>query len=93
MTNGMQVLTQWQDKFGHPTGSALGLFGAANAIGGVFPFIFLGWIGDVFGRRAPTKIGSVLIIMGALVELFSTTLHMYIGGKIVLGAGSSIIQM
>ncbi|CAK7206181.1 hypothetical protein SEUCBS139899_008967 [Sporothrix eucalyptigena] len=93
MTNGMQVLTQWQDEFGNPTGAKLGLFGAANAIGGVAPILFLGWMGDVFGRRFPTALGSIIIIAGALVELFATSLNMYIGGKIVLGVGSSIIQM
>lgn len=93
MTNGMQVLQSWQDRFGHPTGSKLGFFGAANAIGGVIPFIFLGWIGDKFGRRLPTALGSVIIIVGVLVEFFATSLDMYIGGKIVLGVGSSLIQM
>lgn len=93
MTNGMQVLHSWQDRFGHPQGSKLGLFGAANAIGGVIPFIFLSWIGDKFGRRLPTALGSVVIIAGVLIEFFATSLDMYIGGKVVLGVGSSLIQM
>lgn len=93
MTNGMQFLPTWQDQFGHPTGSKLGFFGASNAIGGVIPFIFLNWIGDRFGRRLPTALGSIIIIAGVLVEFFATSLNMYIGGKIVLGIGSSLIQM
>ncbi|KAL1986761.1 hypothetical protein VTN96DRAFT_5626 [Rasamsonia emersonii] len=93
MTNGMQVLESWQSRFGYPTGSKLGFFGAANAIGGVIPFLFLGWIGDVLGRRVPTALGSVIIIAGVIVEFFATSLNMYIGGKIVLGVGSSLIQM
>jgi sugar porter (SP) family MFS transporter len=93
MTNGMQVLNSWQDQFGHPTGSTLGLFGASNAIGGVIPFIFLGWIGDKCGRRLPTALGSVVIIVGVIVQFFATSLSMFIGGKIVLGIGSSLIQM
>ena len=93
MTNGMQVLVSWQDRFGNPEGSTLGFFGAANAIGGVIPFIFLSWIGDAFGRRLPTILGSVIIIVGVIVEFFATSLNLYIGGKIVLGIGSSLIQM
>lgn len=93
MTNGMQVLESWQDRFGHPTGSKLGFFGASNAIGGVIPFIFLSWISDVTGRRVPTALGSIIIITGVIVEFFATSLNMYIGGKIVLGIGSSLIQM
>lgn len=93
MTNGMQVLPTWQERFGHPTGSTLGFFGASNAIGGVIPFIFLNWIGDRCGRRLPTALGSIIIITGVLIEFFATSLNMYIGGKIVLGVGSSLIQM
>ncbi|KAL3486851.1 hypothetical protein BJX62DRAFT_246475 [Aspergillus germanicus] len=93
MTNNMQVLPAWQEKFDHPTGSTLGFFGASNAIGGVIPFIFLSWIGDKFGRRLPTALGSVIIIAGALIQFFATSLGMFIGGKIVLGFGSSLIQM
>ncbi|KPM42164.1 hypothetical protein AK830_g4370 [Neonectria ditissima] len=93
MTNGMQVLDSWQERFGHPTGSKLGFFGASNAIGGVIPFIFLSWIGDVLGRRVPTALGSIIIMAGVLVQFFATSLNMYIGGKIVLGIGSSLIQM
>ncbi|KAH8691989.1 putative MFS hexose transporter [Talaromyces proteolyticus] len=93
MTNGMQVLQSWQDQFGHPEGSKLGIFGASNAIGGVIPFIFFSWISDKFGRRLPTSLGSVVIIIGVFIEFFATSLNMYIGGKIVLGFGSSLIQM
>jgi MFS family permease len=76
MTNGMQVLQSWQDRFGHPTGSKLGFFGASNAIGGVIPFLFLSWIGDKLGRRIPTALGSIIIITGVLVEFFATSLNM-----------------
>jgi sugar porter (SP) family MFS transporter len=93
MTNGMQVIPSWQERFGHPTGSKLGFFGASNAIGGVIPFLTLSWIGDRFGRRLPTALGSLVIIVGVLVEFFATSLDMYIGGKIVLGIGSGLVQM
>ncbi|KAJ6043008.1 uncharacterized protein N7446_001204 [Penicillium canescens] len=93
MTNALQTVGSWQERFGHPTGSNLGFFGASNAIGGVIPFIFLSWIGDVAGRRVPTALGCIIIISGVIVQLFATSLNMFIGGKIVLGIGSSLIQM
>ncbi|EFZ02754.1 hypothetical protein MHUMG1_00325 [Metarhizium humberi] len=93
MTNGMQVLPTWQERFGHPTGSKLGFFGASNAIGGVIPFLTLSWMGDKFGRRVPTALGSLVIIIGVLIEFFATSLNMYIGGKMVLGFGSGLVQM
>ncbi|PHH77264.1 hypothetical protein CDD82_3589 [Ophiocordyceps australis] len=93
MTNGMQVLPTWQQRFGHPQGRQLGLFGASSAIGGLVPFIFLGCIGDRLGRRLPTALGSLVIITGVLVEFSARSLNTYIVGKIVLGFGSSLIQM
>ncbi|KAG5920960.1 hypothetical protein E4U42_006024, partial [Claviceps africana] len=93
MTNGMQVLPSWQERFGHPTGHKLGLFGASNSIGGVVSFLTLGWIGDRYGRRVPTGLGSLVIMVGVLIETFASSLDMYIGGKMVLGFGSGLVQM
>lgn len=92
MTNGIHVLESWQDRFGHPDGAKLVFFGASNAIGGVIP-IFFSWVGDKLGRRLPTALGSVIIITGVIIEFFATSLDMYIGGKVILGVGSSLIQM
>ena len=89
----MQLLERWQDRFGRPTGSTLGFFGASTGIGGVIPLIFLGWLGDKFGRKWPTVIGAVVIIIGAIVQVFATDLWMFIGGKIVLGFGVTTVQM
>jgi MFS family permease len=93
MTNAMQLLPQWQNDFGHPTGSKLGFFGASSGIGGAIALIFFNWIGDYFGRRLPTAVGAIIIIAGSLMETFSKTLNVYIGGKIILGMGTSIVQM
>ncbi|TIA59978.1 putative MFS hexose transporter [Aureobasidium pullulans] len=92
-TNAMQLLPIWQEKFGNPTGSTLGLFGASTSIGGLVPLIFFNWMGDYFGRRVPTAVGALIIIVGALVELFSSTLSMFIGGKVVIGLGSTMVQL
>ncbi|KHO01628.1 General substrate transporter [Metarhizium album ARSEF 1941] len=81
------------ERFGHPTGSKLGFFGASNAIGGVIPLLTLSWMGDKFGRRVPTALGSLVIIVGVLVGFFATSLNMYIVGKMVLGFGGALIQM
>lgn len=89
----MQLLPVWQKKFGNPTGSTLGLFGASTSIGGIIPLIFFNWIGDYFGRRLPTALGAFIIIVGALVEFFAATLPMFIGGKVIIGVGSTVVQL
>ncbi|PVH89126.1 MFS general substrate transporter [Cadophora sp. DSE1049] len=93
MTNAMQLLPVWQDEFGHPTGSALGLFGASTGIGGVIPLIFLNWLPDYLGRKWPTVIGAITIIGSAIMQTFSTSLNMFIGAKMILGFGTSVVQM
>ena len=93
MTNAMQLLPVWLDRFNHPTGSTLGLFGASTGIGGVIALLLLSWMPDKFGRRHPTVLGAVLIIIGALIQNFSSTLAMFIGGKIVLGLGVTTVQL
>lgn len=93
MTNAMQLLPRWQSDFGNPTGSTLGFFGASTGIGGALPLIFLNWLPDYLGRRWLTAIGAVIVIAAAIMETFAKTLNLYIGGKIILGFGTSIVQM
>lgn len=93
MTNAMQLLSVWQDEFGHPTGSTLGFFGISTGIGGVIPLVFLNWLLDYLGRKWPTVIGAVIIIGSSIMQNFSTSLIMFIGAKRVLGFRTSIVQM
>ncbi|EMC96871.1 hypothetical protein BAUCODRAFT_34267 [Baudoinia panamericana UAMH 10762] len=93
MTNAMQLLPVWLDRFNHPTGSTLGFFGASTGIGGVVGLVLLSWVGDKFGRRAPTVIGALLIVIGALIQTWASDLGMFIGGKILLGCGVSTVQL
>ena len=93
MTNAMQLLPVWQERFGHPTGSTLGFFGASTGIGGVIPLVLFNWLSDYLGRKWPTAIGAVIIIGSAIMQTFSTSLNMFIGAKIILGFGTSVVQM
>ncbi|TKX27040.1 lactose permease-like protein 1 [Elsinoe australis] len=93
MTNAMQFLPVWQERFNHPRGSTLGLFGASNQIGAILPLILFPWLGDKYGRRVPTAIGATIIIVAALIQTFAINLGMFIGGKAILGIGTSIVQL
>ena len=93
MTNAMQLLPRWQSDFGNPRGSTLGFFGASTGIGGAIPLILFSWLPDYLGRKWPTVIGAVIIIGSAIMQTFATSLNVYIGGKIILGFGTSVVQM
>ncbi|KAF4549858.1 Sugar (and other) transporter-like protein 67 [Elsinoe fawcettii] len=93
MTNAMQFLPVWQERFNYPRGSVLGLFGASNQIGAIIPLVLIPWVGDRFGRRLPTALGAAVIVVAAIIQTFSVNLGMFIGGKAILGVGTSIVQL
>jgi MFS family permease len=56
---GLQTVTNWQEYFGHPTGSLLGVFNAIQSIGGIAGLPFAPWANDKFGRRWALFFGNV----------------------------------
>jgi MFS family permease len=81
LTNGLQSVDMFMQTFGNPTGSRLGFFGAAASVGGIVACIIGGPLVERFGRRAMCFTGAVRIIAMAIMETFSTSFGMFIGGK------------
>jgi MFS family permease len=59
ITAGLQTVVNWQEYFGHPTGSLLGVFNAIQSIGGIAGLPFAPWANDRFGRRWALFFGNV----------------------------------
>lgn len=93
MTNGLQSLNQFMDKFGNPKGSELGFFGAAQSVGGLIACIIGGSLTDRFGRRLLGSVGAAIVIGMAFMQTFSTSFAMFTGGKLVLGFGANLQQL
>jgi hypothetical protein len=51
MVNGLQSLEIWQNYFGHPTGSLLGLFACIMSIGSLVALPIVPYTADILGRR------------------------------------------
>ncbi|KAJ6127659.1 hypothetical protein N7523_003271 [Penicillium sp. IBT 18751x] len=93
MTSGLQSINAFMDRFGHPTGSRLGFFGASMSVGGIAACLVAGPLTDRFGRRPMCSIGAALVAGMAIMETFSTSFAMFTGGKVILGFGAFLQQV
>lgn len=59
MMNGLQTLSTWQNYFGKPEGSVLGIFNAIQSIGGIVGLPIAPILSDRLGRRMTIFIGSI----------------------------------
>ncbi|WWD05340.1 hypothetical protein V865_003413 [Kwoniella europaea PYCC6329] len=93
LLTGLQALPQWNAFFGSPSGNKLGLIAASIFL----PSIVTAFIGDFiayrYGRRYAIWIGSILILIGALVNALAVNLGMFIGGRIILGSGGALTKV
>ena len=93
MTNGLQSINSFMDKFDHPSGTRLGFFGASMSVGGIAACLIGGPLTDRFGRRPMCSIGAALVAAMAIMETFSTSFAMFTGGKVILGFGAFLQQV
>ncbi|KAL7423394.1 hypothetical protein Q5752_002698 [Cryptotrichosporon argae] len=90
MMNGLQSLTYWQDYFGTPTGSVLGVFNCINSVGQLASFPFQAWCADRFGRRVGMAIGAVILLVGCVLQGAAKNIGMFIAARGIMGFGIAI---
>lgn len=66
--NGLQALTYWKEFFNHPKGASLGLLVACYNIGAISSIPFVSIVSDHLGRRKSIVFGSVIMIIGAILQ-------------------------
>lgn len=66
--NGMQALSYWKNYFGTPKGGQLGLLVACYNIGALTSIPFISIVSDHIGRRMSIVFGSVIMIIGAIMQ-------------------------
>jgi len=67
-----------------------GLLGFVNScyqLGSIFAVPVAPWIAQRFGRRWSIMLGSVIMVVGALLQGFAQHVGMYIVARMILGAG------
>ncbi|KAH7135658.1 hexose transporter-like protein, partial [Dendryphion nanum] len=87
MMNGMQALDYWKEYFNHPKGGQLGLLVACYNLGALTSIPFISLVSDYVGRRRSIIFGSVIMMIGAIMQGLSQNLAMFIFSRIFLGHG------
>lgn len=71
LMSGIQSLKYWQHYFHHPTGSILGILTASYNLGALTAVPFVSFLSDYFGRRGSIALGSLVMIVGAIIQCFA----------------------
>jgi len=87
MMNGLQALDSWDNYFGKPRGSILGLMSSIYSLGAVCALPFIPLANDRFGRRYTIVFASCIMVLGALLQGFARNLAMFIMARWLLGLG------
>ncbi|KAF2462802.1 general substrate transporter [Lindgomyces ingoldianus] len=99
LINALQIVPSWIKYYHHPEGSLKGIIAAAYSLGAILSLPFIPWVDDKVGRRGSILVGSIIMVIGAIIQGFSNHVAMYIVARLILGfgipacivAGSSLI--
>ncbi|KAI3394528.1 hypothetical protein diail_2577 [Diaporthe ilicicola] len=91
LMNGLQSLPQWNEYFGSPTGTRLGVVNAAQSIGSVLSLPFVGSLSDRYGRRPILLVGILLIIIATVVQSAAVNYAMFVVSRVVVGFGGMFV--
>ncbi|SJL09794.1 related to transporter (major facilitator superfamily) [Armillaria ostoyae] len=87
LINGLQILPDWQDFFGHPEGVTLGVIQSAQNMGAFICLPLTPFAADILGRRAALFIGSVILLSGVAIQFSASSVKVFIVARVILGCG------
>lgn len=92
MLNGLQSVPQWQEFFGNPKGSRLGLITNGTRIGQAAALFVVNPLIQKLGRKKPIAVGSVIMLVGIALQAAATNTAMFVVGRVLIGFGNNIQQ-
>ncbi|KAI0203338.1 guanine deaminase [Astrocystis sublimbata] len=87
LINSLQIVPSWVSYFDNPYGPLKGIIAASYSLGAILSLPFIGKINDRFGRRWSIFGGSVVMVIGALIQGLAVHVGQYIVARIILGFG------
>ena len=87
--NGLNILPSYTDYF-NLNPATTGLNTASVFIGGFFGPIFSGVFADKYGRRPAILYGSLITLVGVLLQTAAQDIAMFVIARIVLGFGTAV---
>ncbi|KAH8821297.1 MFS transporter [Xylogone sp. PMI_703] len=85
--NGLQAVTAWNTYFGKPHGAVLGVLSAMFMFGEIASLPIVPWINDRFGRKKSIVIGSLIILVGVILQSASVNIAMFLVARFIIGTG------
>ncbi|KAI1742654.1 general substrate transporter [Xylaria scruposa] len=97
--NAVQLVPAWTEYFGDPQGGYKGILASALPLGAIIGLPLIPLVNDNLGRRWCVMTGSLIMIVGSLIQGFAINAPMYIIARLIIGfglpyaivAGSSLI--
>lgn len=93
MLNGMQSLPHWQSYFGQPTGAKLGAMTFGPTGGILISILVSSQLADRYGRRYPICGGSLIIILGSVLQGAAQNYAMFVSSRFLVGFGLGIVSV
>lgn len=93
MINGMQALPKWIEIFGAPKGSRLGAMTFGPTGGVLISILISSQLCDWLGRRWPICGGSIIIIIGSVIQAASVNYGMFVFSRFLVGFGLGIVSV
>lgn len=90
MMNSLQSVPSWKKYFDHPTGSTLSTMSNGVAIGNLCAIPISWFLVDHLGRRATIITGSLVVVIGGILQGCAQKIGMFTGARILLGVGSCL---
>ncbi|KAI8631614.1 general substrate transporter [Xylariaceae sp. FL1651] len=87
LINALQIVPSWISYFDNPDGALKGIIGASYSLGAILSLPFIGMVNDKFGRRWSIFGGSVIMVIGALIQGLAVDVAQYIVARLILGFG------
>ncbi|KAH8879513.1 general substrate transporter [Thozetella sp. PMI_491] len=92
MMNGLLSLDTWNDYFGTPRSSLLGLINAVLSLG-LLAAIPAGIICDKFGRKASILVGIAFLLVATALQSAAQNVAMFIVSRFLIGVGIEFSSM
>ncbi|GME93814.1 unnamed protein product [Ambrosiozyma monospora] len=82
----------FKEYFNNPTALEIGTVVAILEIGALISSLSLGYIGDKFGRRRTTRIGSFFFCIGGGIQTYATSIEHLGIGRFISGLGVGLLS-
>ena len=90
MLNGLQILPEWRNFFGHPTGSRLGSITNGVRYGQLGALFISAPLIQRLGRKKPIAIGSSILLVGVILQCAAQNYGTFVAGRFLIGFGNTI---